>query len=182
MWSGTRRETYKGVTMMMNTRRTSATIGAAVAIFFSARPAASEPIATVAAPAPEFRIDALDGMKIDFAEYRGRAVMLNFFATWCPPCKLELPYIVRAYPSFASRVAFLGIDEQESPSAVEGFARKEGMTYRLGIDQGNVAARYGVGAIPVSVFVDAGGIVRAINRGYLTPTLLRQDLGLIATH
>jgi thiol-disulfide isomerase/thioredoxin len=168
--------------MVMNARIGAAMVLSISAVLLSTRPAASGPIARVGAPAPEFRIDALDGTKIDFAQYHGRPVMLNFFATWCPPCKLELPYIVRSYPAYASRVAYLGIDEQESPKAVEAFARKEGMTYRLGIDQGNVAAQFAVGAIPVSVFVDAGGIVRAINRGYLTPTLLRQDLGLIAGH
>jgi cytochrome c biogenesis protein CcmG, thiol:disulfide interchange protein DsbE len=137
---------------------------------------------TVGKPAAAFRLEALAGGNIDSSRLHGRPVLLNFFASWCPPCKLELPYIVRAYPLYASRVAFVGVDEQESATIVSAFARREHISYEIGIDEGRAAADFGVGAIPVSVFIDRGGIVRAINRGYLTPTLLRQDLALIAGH
>jgi cytochrome c biogenesis protein CcmG/thiol:disulfide interchange protein DsbE len=138
--------------------------------------------ARVGVQAPRFRIDALNGGNIDLARYRGKPVFLNFFATWCAPCKLELPYIVKAYPNYRGRVAFVGIDELDSPVEVKTFVKRMGMGYTIGIDQGEAAAEYLDGSIPVSVFIDSKGVIRAVNRGYLTPQRLLQDLGLIAGH
>src|SRR5580700_1097391 len=104
---------------MRASARAQATLLTAILLCSAEIPAAAA--VRVDAPAPAFRIDAVDGGKIEFARFHGRPVMLNFFATWCPPCKLELPYIVRQYPAYARRVVFLGIDEQESPGAVTAF-------------------------------------------------------------
>lgn len=145
-----------------------------------AGPAAADSNVRVGNAAPDFRIDRVDGQKISLRDFRGRPVFLNFFATWCPPCKLELPSIIAQYQTYGHHVVFLGVDEQESPEAVLAFAKDMGMRYDLGIDQGNVAAAYLVQAIPTSVFIDKTGIVRAVNRGYLTPSQLQQDLTLIA--
>jgi thiol-disulfide isomerase/thioredoxin len=161
--------------------RTVAAFFAAV-IFLSMTTPSSAARAVVGAAAPRFRIDDLEGGKVDLLALRGRPVFLNFFATWCAPCKLELPYIVKAFPNYGGRVTFVGIDEQETPEAVKAFARRMGIGYTVGIDEGNVAADYLVGAIPVSVFIDASGTIRAVNHGYLTPGLLRQDLGIISGH
>jgi thiol-disulfide isomerase/thioredoxin len=137
---------------------------------------------TVGRPAPRFAIDSLDGGKITSDKFRGRAVFLNFFATWCRPCKLELPYITKQYAQSSSGIAFVGVDEEESAAAVEAFDRLMGITYTVGIDQGGVSADYLIEVIPTSVFIDRHGIVRAINRGYLTAERLEQDLGLISGH
>jgi|SRR5579863_5835159 len=154
----------------------------AIAVISGSAPRALAAHVAVGMPAPPFRLEALSGGNIQSSRLRGRPILLNFFASWCPPCKLELPYIVRSYPAYAARVAFIGADEQESAAVVTAFAKREGISYAIGIDEGRAAADFEVGAIPVSVFIDRRGIVRAVNRGYLTPTLLRQDLALIAGH
>jgi len=145
-------------------------------------PAAADQHVDVGRAAPAFRIQGLGGQSISLDQFHGRPVFVNFFATWCPPCKLELPFIVQEYPHYKNDVEFLGIDEQEAPDAVKAFVQHAGMSYTIGIDEGNVAAAYLVSAIPVSIFIDKQGIVRAVNRGYLTPQTLRQDLRLIAGH
>lgn len=153
-----------------------------VCVFASAQRAQASPVIKVGGPAPSFIVHGLDGSRISLGAFRGQPIFINFFATWCPPCKLELPHIVDRFGQYRSSVTFIGLDEQETPDAVKAFVKQMGMAYTIGIDEGNVAAAYLVQAIPVSIFIDRAGIVRAINRGYLTPTLLQQDLTLIAGH
>lgn len=113
-------------------------------------------------------------------QFAGHPIFMNFFATWCPPCKLELPEIVKRYPQYKDRVIFLGLDQEESPDLVRPFLKQYAIPYEIGIDQGQVAAVYGVQAIPQSVFIDKHGVVRAIWRGYLTPTKFAENMHLIA--
>ena len=135
----------------------------------------------IGAPLPHFFVDALDGTKISSDRFRGRPLVINFFATWCRPCRFDLPRIERASAE-QSAVAFLGIDEEESPDAVTAFVRAMRLTYEIAIDQGLVATGMSVRVMPESVFVDRSGIVRAINTGYLSPDALVQDLALISGH
>lgn len=154
-----------------------------LAIHCAGQTATASTIFKIGRPAPRFALDSLDDAgKITLERYRGRPVFINFFATWCRPCKLELPYITKRFAQSDGGVAFLGIDEGESASAVAEFDQDMGISYTVGIDQGNVAADYLVEVIPTSVFIDRHGVVRAINRGYLTSERLEQDLTLISGH
>jgi cytochrome c biogenesis protein CcmG, thiol:disulfide interchange protein DsbE len=135
----------------------------------------------IGAPLPHFYVDALDGAKVSSDRFHGRPLVINFFATWCRPCRFELPRIEQAAVG-RQAIAFLGIDEAEPPDAVSSFARTMGLTYEITIDQGLVAAGFAVRVMPESVFVDRFGVVRAINAGYLSAESLGQDLGLISGH
>ncbi|MBV8164626.1 MAG: TlpA family protein disulfide reductase [Candidatus Eremiobacteraeota bacterium] len=142
-------------------------------------PSRAAQIAQIGKAAPAFSYTALDGKRQTSAQFRGRPMFVNFFATWCPPCKLELPNIVKDYPAYRGRVIFLGLDQEESPELVRPFLKQYEIQYQIGIDEGQVGADYGVAAIPQSVFIDRHGVVRAIWRGYMPPKILSQNLALI---
>ncbi len=137
-------------------------------------------IAAVGKQAPDFSFTGLDGNRQTLHQFAGRPVFVNFFATWCPPCKLEIPNIVKNYPAYKGRVVFLGLDQEESPDLVKPFLKQFSITYRVGIDEGQVGDAFGVAAIPQSVFIDRHGIVRAIYRGYMTPQVFSHNMSLIA--
>jgi peroxiredoxin len=156
---------------------TALVIVAAVAL---GQPARAMQIAEVGKPAPQFAVTGLDGKKLYLQRFAGHPVFVNFFATWCPPCKLELPNIVKHYPAYKTQVVFLGLDQEETPDLIKPFLKRYSISYLVGIDQGEVAAAYGVAAIPQSIFIDRRGIVRAIWRGYMPPKILAQNLALIS--
>ncbi len=157
-------------------------IGVAVfaAVTLWSAPSRAAQIAQIGKPAPAFSFITLDGTRQTSAAFRGRPVFMNFFATWCPPCKLELPNIVKNYPEYKGKVVFLGLDQEESPDLVKPFLKQFDINYEVGIDEGQIGMDYGVAAIPQSVFIDRRGVVRAIWRGYMPPNVFSQKMALIA--
>ena len=136
--------------------------------------------ARVGSPAPDVQLVALDGKRLSFAAYRGRPVWVNFFATWCPPCKDELPEIERRYQRLRRQgLVVLGVDQQEAPALVKPFMARFGLRYPVVVDQGQGAITYDLIALPTSVFIDRGGVVRFIQIGEMTPTLMDTALAKI---
>jgi len=141
--------------------------------------AADAGIAAVGQRAPKFLLETPAGGDVTLRTYAGKPLVLNVFASWCPPCRAELPLIVtsaRRRPS----VAYLGVDAQESAQIATTFARSMSLPYPIAIDHGQFAASYGAVSLPVTIFVDARGIVRAIQHGALDAATLDRDLALIA--
>jgi cytochrome c biogenesis protein CcmG/thiol:disulfide interchange protein DsbE len=132
--------------------------------------------ARVGAPMPRFLLETLDGVTVTPSQFAGRPLFINVFASWCPPCRVELPAIVRAHGRFAKEIVFLGVDEQEPPHVAETFARREGMRYTLCTDAGPFEAAYGATQIPTSIFIDRRGIVRFIHRGPISEAQLKAQL------
>lgn len=131
-------------------------------------------------PAPPFALKDVDGQPVSLSQFRGRPVFINTFATWCPPCKEELPGIVAAYPAYKDRVVFLGVDEQEDLELVKPFLRRFGITYRVVLDPGTVADHYDIASLPESFFIDSAGKVVKMYRGFMTPDVLKSNLAAIA--
>ncbi|MBV9102929.1 MAG: TlpA family protein disulfide reductase [Candidatus Eremiobacteraeota bacterium] len=131
-------------------------------------------------PAPRLVANALDGKAFGENAWHGHALFVNVFATWCAPCRREIPMLVAAYPHYRRRVVFLGIDEKESPNRVAVFVKHMRIPYLIGIDTGELAATYGAGAVPHSLFIDAHGVVRGIWNGPLTRAELERQLMTIA--
>jgi thiol-disulfide isomerase/thioredoxin len=147
----------------------------------AARPAtASSLVATVGQPAPAFVLEDLSGALVSAKALLGKPVYINVFATWCPPCRTELPAIVRSYGRYKDKVTFLGVDEQEPAGKIEPFTRALNIRYRIAVDHGQMEASYRAYSIPISVFIDRHGIVRALFRGPVPESLLERDLARIA--
>ncbi|MEO7039943.1 MAG: TlpA disulfide reductase family protein [Candidatus Elarobacter sp.] len=137
--------------------------------------------AAVGKPAPRFLVDGLDGGELSLETFRGRPLVINVFASWCGSCREELPRFVRAHAKHEAQVAFLAIDEQESPSIARAFARRMGLAFRVGLDDGPLMAAYGARTIPETIVIDARGIVRAIVHGPVAETVLERALVRVET-
>jgi len=120
--------------------------------------------------APDFRLESLDGRQVSLADYAGQVVLLNFWATWCPPCKEEIPAIERAYVAHRGEgFMVLGINEGEALEIVQTFASELGITYPVLIDKrGNVAAQYRRRGLPLTLIVDRNGVIQVRHEGYVT--------------
>ncbi len=100
---------------------------------------------------------------------RGRPVLVNFFATWCPPCRAELPELQALAEAHPDCLQILGIaQETEGASKIAAFAKERGITYPLLLDDGGAGASYSVTSIPRSVLIDADGNVAGIADGTVT--------------
>ena len=125
--------------------------------------------------APDFVLNDLDDRPVQLYRLRGRPVVINFWATWCPPCRAEAPALQAAYQRYQDRVALLGVDEREDAATVLQFASEFGLTYPLLLDRnGDASMLYQVLGIPTTVILDANGVVRARHVGPLTEDQLAQ--------
>jgi len=125
--------------------------------------------ATAGERAPDFSVPALrgDGEYV-LAYYRGRPVVLNFWASWCEPCKREMPDLV-AFATAHPAVAVLGLAVNDKPSDSRRFADRFEVPYDLGIDQkARVAGRYGVTGLPVTVLLDREGRIVSTRFGAIS--------------
>jgi peroxiredoxin len=112
--------------------------------------------------APDFSLASTAGGSIRLSRLRGHVVVLNFFATWCPPCRAETPDMVAAYRRYSREgVIFLGVDDRERTGLVGVWAKGKGVTYPIVSDAtGSVEERYDVHAIPTTYVLDRSGVIR----------------------
>jgi cytochrome c biogenesis protein CcmG, thiol:disulfide interchange protein DsbE len=124
----------------------------------------------VGSPAPDFELAVLDGGRQRLSDLRGRVVLVNFWATWCDPCRLEMPDLQARADRWSDRLTVLGVDFDEPEADVRSFRDELGLTFPLLLDPGaNVQELYRVVGYPTTVFVDAQGTVRAIHVGIMSP-------------
>ncbi len=110
--------------------------------------------------APGFSLSNLEEPTdhVSLAKYRGRPVVLNFWASWCVPCRKEMPLLEATYHRDSAGVVFVGIDTNDTRSAALAFARETGVSYPLASDPGGTAAtNYGLFGLPTTVFIDRTG-------------------------
>lgn len=115
--------------------------------------------------APDFSLEKLGGGTISLAEYKGRkGVVLDFFATWCPNCRRDMPKLNGFYEKYKDQVEVIGVNLHEDKSVVEKFIEKTGITFPIVIDSsGNVARSYGVRYTNFHVLIDKeGNAIKAI--------------------
>jgi cytochrome c biogenesis protein CcmG, thiol:disulfide interchange protein DsbE len=117
-----------------------------------------------AQPAPDFTLTAADGTLVSLSELRGKVVLLNFWATWCPPCTGEMPDLNALYRRYGSEKDFVvvGVNLEERPEEVADFARQKHIDFPLVLDRNGRVTRqnYGVRTLPASVIIDREGIIR----------------------
>ncbi|MBI4607846.1 MAG: TlpA family protein disulfide reductase [Candidatus Rokubacteria bacterium] len=118
--------------------------------------------------ARDFTVPTPDGKSLKLSSYRGKVVFLNFWATWCPPCKEEMPSMERLYQRFKDQglvVLAVSIDAEGAP-VVTPFVKEHKLTYPVGLDpKMAVAEKYGVRALPASYFVNKKGNLVALALG-----------------
>lgn len=117
--------------------------------------------------APDFLLETLDGGELRLSDLRGKGVVVNFWATWCPPCRKEIPQLVAAYERFRDQgLEIVAVNLQESDSIVRRYAEDFGMEFPIVIDRdGRVADKYRLIGLPTTYFIDRQGVVRSVFRG-----------------
>jgi cytochrome c biogenesis protein CcmG, thiol:disulfide interchange protein DsbE len=136
-----------------------------------------EGVAAVGRPAPRVELPGLRGGRVRLADLRGRPVVLNFWASWCPPCLAEMPEFQRVHRRLGDRVAFLGVNQRDQLQAAEQLARSTGVTYPLAVDPaGRSFDAFGGLGMPTTVLIRADGTVADIFAGQLDETLLSERI------
>ncbi len=112
--------------------------------------------ADIAAPAFSLPVLGHSGQHVSLGQYSGRPLIVNFFASWCDPCKTETPLLAKFYHTEKGQVALVGLDENDVHGNAMSFTRADGVTYPVGWDpQFGVASAFGVDALPQTFFLDA---------------------------
>ena len=120
-------------------------------------------------PAGEFSLTDLEGKTHSLSEYRGKVVLLNFWATWCKPCTTEMPAMQACYDKLRDKgFVVLAVNELEDEAKVREHIKQYGHTFTVLMDRNNkVANQFGVFGLPVSVFIDEQGVIREYIKGGL---------------
>lgn len=126
--------------------------------------------------APEFSLQTLDGRTVRLSDYRGQVVLLNTWATWCPPCRDEMPDLEAYYRQHqVDDFVVLAVNSQESAGTVAAFLEEHDFTFPVLMDPGGVVMRdYDVLGLPTSFFIDREGVVRGVWTGKLSPARLKE--------
>jgi thiol-disulfide isomerase/thioredoxin len=134
---------------------------------------ADVPSPFVGSPAPNFALQTLSGSPISLSDVKGKVVLLNFWATWCAPCQLEMPLLQARASQYPADLVILGIDYNEDPTLVQDFVSNLKITFPILLDPGSkVQDLYRVRGYPTTVFVDGDGIIRVVQIGELSGTML----------
>ncbi len=128
--------------------------------------------------APSFVLQLPGGGALDVRDLRGKVVLLDFWASWCQPCRDEAPALAQVYREYRERdVEFVGVNLWDNPGDAELFLQQQGHQYPNGIDaEGKIAISYGVRGIPEKFFIGRDGSIARKFTGPMTPDLLRQIL------
>jgi len=138
--------------------------------------------AQIGQPAPTFQLEDLEGNQIALEQYRGKIVMLDFWATWCGPCRQSMPVLEELQARYSDDLVLLAINLEESREQVRSFAAQENIRSKVLLDeQGEVGRAYRSMSIPMQVLIDPDGIVRYIQIGFGSSTgdILREEIGKI---
>ena len=148
----------------------------------------NEPMPLTTAPyignlAPDFTLQTHDGLTVTLRDYTadgGMPVVLNFWATWCPPCRVEMPYFENASALYDGRAAILGLNQAESTAIIGDFARAHGLSYPLLADEYmTVNHLYGVLNLPTTICIHKNGVVRERLIGTISQACLEDRINAL---
>ena len=135
-------------------------------------------------PAPDFTFYDAEGNAYKLSDFRGRPVILNFWASWCGPCKSEMPDFEEKYLEYGEKIHFLMVNltdgQQETVETASAFLEKQGYTFPVYFDSAIEGAyAYGVNAVPVTYFLDAEGNFVAWGQGALSAETLQSGIDML---
>ena len=135
---------------------------------------------SVGSRATDFTLSSLSGETIKLSELKGKPVIINFWATWCGPCLLEMPNIQKLYEKYPDQFEVLAVNAGESERTVQKFVDAVGLTFIILLDvDGEVQQQYWIKGYPTSYFIDKDGIIRFQHIGLLTEAQLSDYLGTL---
>jgi peroxiredoxin len=129
--------------------------------------------------APAFELKNLDGKTVSSSEFKGKVVVLDFWATWCGPCRMEIPSFIQLQKKYEKKgFTFVGVSlDQDGPDVVRDFVKKTGMNYPQLMASYEIFKNYGSpDAIPTTFLIDRKGIIRTVLRGYHTQSVFESEI------
>lgn len=128
--------------------------------------------------APDFTLVLLDGKKFHLGDYKGKPVLINFFASWCLPCREEMPVLEKVVNEYEPKgVIFLGVAVDDTEVKMKDFVAKYGVTFPVGLDKtAAVQKSFGIYGIPTTYFIDKQGVINYSHSGSVTEELLQHEL------
>jgi peroxiredoxin len=120
-------------------------------------------------PAPDFTLNALDGKTVKLSDLKGKVVILDFWATWCGPCRMAMPIIDKVARQFAGQgVQLYAVNLRETPDQIKAFLKEQNLSINVLLDsEGKAGNAYQANAIPQTVIIDRDGVVRTVHVGLL---------------
>ena len=127
--------------------------------------------------APQFITDTIDGETVSLTEFRGKPVVLNFWASWCGPCRVETPHFQRFSEEMGDAITVIGVNQQERPEKIEPFIDEFGVTYPIWLDlNGRISQTYEIFGLPTTYILDQNGVIVAILPGGITEGALHDQI------
>jgi peroxiredoxin len=125
-----------------------------------------------------FKLKDMNGATVNLADYKGKVVLLNFWATWCGPCKVEIPEFVRAYEAHKDQgFVVLGVSIDDTPEQLQAFAKQYKVTYPMLLNQESIEEAYGpIYGVPVSIFIGRDGLICRRQMGEVKKEMLDREL------
>ena len=146
----------------------------------STEPADTHPTDPPASIAPDFTMLDMEGNEVTLASFFGKPIVLNFWASWCGPCKMEMPEIQKFYDKYGQEIHFLLVSVDDSLDAAKSFISDSGYTFPVYFDTTSVGAyTYGASSIPLTFFIDAEGNLTAYYMGAMSESILQQGVDMI---
>ena len=129
-------------------------------------------------PAPNFTLLLIDGKNFNLSDYKGKPILINFFASWCLPCREEMPALEKIAHEYKPKgVVFLGIAIDDTEEKMKNFIAKYGVTFPVGLDKtAAIQKSFGLYGIPTTYFIDKRGIINYFHSGSVTEELLQHEL------
>lgn len=130
--------------------------------------------------APDFSYTLADGSVHKLSELRGKHVLLNFWATWCMPCREEMPELQQAADEHSDNLVVLAVNRNEAPEAITKFGSEVGVRFTLIANiSGNISERYGATSLPITYFINSDGTISSRQLGALSTEALTKHLGTL---
>lgn len=130
--------------------------------------------------APDFTLNDLNGSPIRLSNYLGKKVLINFWASWCPPCRAEMPHMQQFYEDYKDNTVILGVNmtaTEERSEDIRPFVEEFGLTFPIVLDkEGNLMGDYVVIAYPTTYVIDEQGIIRDVFRGAINYEIMQKTI------